>query len=384
MDIQGVCVIHEGFSGHLNQSLGIAEEIQRRTGVLIHQAQIPPLSKLQRLARFKTSLLRIKSFSQEELVGWLKHAKGDAVLLSIKRWLAENNLLHENVLVISAGSKVSPYTYAYGKILQMRTATIMLSRHLPENLFDFVIIPEHKMYLLAHNQKDLQKKEHRIFSMMGAANRITKNALEAARKNFEKTYSAELSKDKWVILIGGESAHFRLSPQHVIPLLDRIWEKAEQKNAELYLTTSRRTGKHLEEIIYKRYATHPDTRLLWLASEETESPMLGLLGIADMVFCTEDSVSMIWETISAGKNITLIPCEPTETGMKIWVRKIRKKIGLLKNKPIIKAEMMRKKYEKLISNRWGKYLDYAGELTTPDFNETVLISDWILKNWKRE
>lgn len=378
--IEGICVIHEGFPGHFNQSIGVAEQLTSKTGAKIIDLKVPYFDRFQRLFKIRKRPDHLEKFSQKELLEWLGKAEATSCLEEIDKWIYNEGIKSENILCISAGSRLSPYTYVLGKLFGFKTATIMLDKYMVSELFDFVIMPEHKVHLIG-TAKELDEKKDRVFSLHGAANRITEQRVKLAAESFLQGDPSD--KKKWVILIGGTSANFKFESDYGKPILEKIWNEAQAEGAEIYLTTSRRTNFETEQMIREEFASRENTKLLWFASEKEGNPTPGLLGLADLVFCTEDSVSMIWETITAGKNVILIPCEPTETFFRIIFRKIRKMIGLLKNKPIIKAEMMRKKYDRLIEKKWGCYLDSPREtLVTPYFNETKLIAEWILANWQ--
>ena len=91
---------------------------------------------------------------------------------------------------------------------------------------------------------------------------------------------------------------------------------------------------------------------------------------------------MIWESLTAKKNVVLIPCQPAETRRRILLRTLRKKLGLLKGRPIRKVDDFRKKYDRIRAENWAKYIDETEKnFRAPDFDETLVISRWIVDNW---
>ncbi len=51
---------------------------------------------------------------------------------------------------------------------------------------------------------------------------------------------------------------------------------------------------------------HPANAYLLLASEDSENPVPGIIGLSEIVLVTEDSVSMVSEIISGGKYAVVI------------------------------------------------------------------------------
>jgi hypothetical protein len=81
---------------------------------------------------------------------------------------------------------------------------------------------------------------------------------------------------------------------------------AEHEEADLYITTSRRTSPGSVEAL-KYIASHSTAvRYLLIASESDFNPIPAMLGFSTEVFCTEDSVNMISETVTGGHRAVLL------------------------------------------------------------------------------
>lgn len=61
----GVIVLHESVPGHRNQSLGIAEELQRQSGASVVEFKVPNLRGLNRLLKVKGNLKKLPTLFQK-------------------------------------------------------------------------------------------------------------------------------------------------------------------------------------------------------------------------------------------------------------------------------------------------------------------------------
>lgn len=369
-NLRAVVVLHEGVPGHRNQSLGIAEELKRECQAATKEFSVPNFRGMERWRKVKSKLTNLAFLPQEELKAWLVKAEGESIQKEIERWLAAHQWRPEQLLVISAGSRVAPYTYAIAKLLGARSATLMTPKYLGTEPFDFSIIPAH----------DVAEEKANQLVTLGAPNRIQKEEIEQAATDILEKYPRRLSK-AWVILIGGENSTFRLPPDWAKRTLRPIVEKAEKEGADLYLATSRRTRRETEKAIVELLEGHQAVRLIWLASEKPENPVPGLLGIAERVYCTEDSISMVSEALTAGKAVVLLQTEYVG-GPKEILKKWGLKTGLLEKRSEWKPDKFRRLYDAFRQKGWlydpGQE---PNEMPDFEFNEAHRAAKWILSRW---
>ncbi len=150
-------------------------------------------------------------------------------------------------------------------------AVALMTPSLPAAWFDVVVAPEHDR-------------------ASGRGVIATRGVLNAMRPGDKKRGQA-------LVLVGGESRHFRWSDDRVMTHLDAIlsvWPDAR-------VTDSRRTPASLRDrlarlagAVYQPWDRCPPG---WLASQ---------LAVTDVVWVTEDSVSMIYESLTAGCAVGLI------------------------------------------------------------------------------
>jgi mitochondrial fission protein ELM1 len=77
---------------------------------------------------------------------------------------------------------------------------------------------------------------------------------------------------------------------------------AEEIRADILVTTSRRTSVAIENLCLRELKKYPACRLLVIANRNpVAEAMAGILGLADILIVSGDSISMISEAASSGK-----------------------------------------------------------------------------------
>jgi mitochondrial fission protein ELM1 len=78
---------------------------------------------------------------------------------------------------------------------------------------------------------------------------------------------------------------------------------AEEINADILCTSSRRTPKSIEQILYRELKKEAQCPLLIVANQTNIAEAVGgMLALADINIVSGDSISMISEAASSGKN----------------------------------------------------------------------------------
>jgi len=153
--------------------------------------------------------------------------------------------------------------------------------------FDLVIAPEHDR-VVGDN----------VLSTRGALHRITRDRLEHGAANLLPRVAA-LPRPYISVLIGGANASYSLGREEIQKLADALIRAAREIGGSLLLTTSRRTGEENVAVLKSALADTPS--FLW--DGEGENPYFGLLGLADHIVVTNDSVSMVSEAVATGKPV---------------------------------------------------------------------------------
>lgn len=234
-------LIGDGKRGHENQSLGLAEAMQRRVACEIHQISI--VGKGGFFGRIRAALAAGTKLPKPDFIIAAGHATHLPLL-----WLARK--------------------YRAKSIVLMRPS-------LPLRFFDICIAPAH----------DFPKKSQRknLVLTRGAINRV---------------HAGDLPKTGKLILIGGPSKTHGWDDAAMLNML-----KAITATGDWQLTDSRRTPEGFLEQIKK----HLPNIEIFSCKETAFDWLPDKLGRAKEVWVSEDSVSMIYEALSSGARVGLLP-----------------------------------------------------------------------------
>jgi hypothetical protein len=244
-------LIGDGKPGHENQSIGLAEAMQRRVACEIH---------------------RISIAGQGGIVGRICAA------------LTQSADLPKPDFIIAAGHATHLALLCLARKHQAKSIVLMRPS-LPLRCFDLCIAPSH----------DFRNKPTRknLILTKGAINRVQ---------------VGDLPKTGKLILIGGPSKTHTWDDEAMLDMLAKItmgggWRLTDSRRTpEGFLEQARLRFKGLE--IFSCEQTPPD----WLPSK---------LRVADEVWVSEDSVSMIYEALSSGARVGLLPVPRLKTNSRV-------------------------------------------------------------------
>jgi mitochondrial fission protein ELM1 len=234
-------LIGDGKPGHENQSLGLAEAIQRRATCEIHRISIAGKGGI--FGRIRAAFAQSAALPSPDFIIAAGHATHLPLL-----WLARK--------------------YSAKSIVLMRPS-------LPLACFDLCIAPSH----------DFPKKSQRknLILTRGAINRV---------------HASEIPKTGKLILIGGPSKTHGWDSAAMLETLAKLTATGGWQ-----LTDSRRTPEGFLEQIKKQL---PDIEIF--SCKETAPDWLpDKLSRATEAWVSEDSVSMIYEALSSGARVGLLP-----------------------------------------------------------------------------
>ena len=260
-----IWVISDGKPGHVNQSMGLVSALNRRASVDVYRVEIGGLNFWK---------------------AWRKVVRQDYPRPDI---------------ILGAGHKTHiPVWLAARKYKAL--SFLCMKPSLPMFFYDLCFVPYHDLIL---DSDDLMTKYYElrdnskcvpgyVFPTMGALHRIVPHPEE--------------TKEFTLILVGGPSKFFFWNTLKLVDQLRKIRERTEGR---IILTTSRRTPK---DVIPKLIDEFPDIEIYPV--EQTDSDWVPEhLRKANAVWVTEDSVSMIFESMGSGVFVGLleIPKKPVGT-----------------------------------------------------------------------
>lgn len=212
-------------------------------------------------------------------------------------------------LVITAGRRLSSVALWIKEQSQGQTKMVLVGkpRRLLEQV-DLAIIAAH--YTLPEGPNVIR---HDLPFMEVGAERLAE-ATQTWRPKL-----ADLRRPLVALMVGGRTGGLHFDAEVARELMRQTRECVERMNGSLFITTSRRTPKEVTAIIE---AERPEDSRLYVFDPDAgpeDNPYHGLLGLADHVIVTTDSISMMVEAARLGRGLSLFPLAaelgPIETAL---------------------------------------------------------------------
>ncbi|MBM3554062.1 MAG: hypothetical protein FJX47_00735 [Alphaproteobacteria bacterium] len=196
-------------------------------------------------------------------------------------------------MIIACGRQSVAVTVAI-KRLNPATFTVYLQHpRVPISWFDLVVPPRHDE-LAGPN----------VIETRGAIHRVTRDKIAAGAARLAPIV-AHLPRPLVAVLIGGPSREYRFDTRVAARIGDQLVKLARDHGCGLMITASRRTGAASEKILRDKLATVPS----WFWDGAGDNPYFGMLGLADFIVATVDSIAMTSEACSTGKPVYSMPLE---------------------------------------------------------------------------
>lgn len=265
---QIVCwVVTDGKSGMENQCLGLAEAL----GLAPTVKRVKLRTPWQQFAPFLRHGLRY-AFS----------SKGNPLS---PPW--PDLLIATGRASVPASLYVRQASAAAGKA----TFTVQLQNPIiSPRFFDLVVVPQHDG-LVGPN----------VLTTRGALHRVTPELL---RKEAQKLRPrvVQLPKPHIALLLGGSNAVYQLTPGVMETLTAQLSNLTKSTGGSLLITPSRRTGEENLKLLKQGLQGAP--AFIW--DGQGENPYYGMLGLADYILVTCDSVNMVSEACTTGKPVYVV------------------------------------------------------------------------------
>ncbi|MBB5518421.1 mitochondrial fission ELM1 family protein [Amphiplicatus metriothermophilus] len=266
-------VVSDGRAGMENQALGLAEAIGRRTALRIEAKRLAVGAPWRALPRalWSDPFARLSSDS----------ARLDAPFPDL--WIACGRL---SVPFSIAVRKRSPRTF----VVQTQAPRAPLVS------FDLVVPPEHDGL---HGPN--------VFPILGSPNRLTPSRLKDDARRLAPAL-AHLPAPRVAVLVGGPNRAYRFSAHARQRFADALRALADG-GAGLMVTASRRTEDETRAAILAALKEAPHFFWRGEAVAGLDNPYFGMLGLADHVIVTADSVNMAAEAAMTGKPVHVFPLD---------------------------------------------------------------------------
>ncbi len=289
-----ITVLSDGKSGHVKQSEALAWQIMEIGG-----SKNPPyeflLDKIEVEFRspwhkrlFSLCALFFIPWAQGRLA-WLRFFFAPGCL----RKLEETN----PDLVISTGASLAPLNLCLQRENLAKSAVLM-KPGFPYNLFryDLAFIPHHDRGVLPRGSYRI----HGAFSKAGS------ELFESSGRQLGESIR-DPGKVKLGVFLGGETRNFKPTLLEIENLLREVEQASEKLGGDFLLTTSRRTPEPINQFLENQLQGHPRCQLCVIPAKDPRPEVVpGMMALADFLVVTEDSLSMISEALSSGKNVVVL------------------------------------------------------------------------------
>lgn len=285
--VKSVVVLSDGKTGHLRQMQAVSEiATSHRPQVTSQIIEVKFRNKLARaLAQLFLALdINILEFClKEESHRALKNAHPD--------------------LVISCGASLAGINLSLARENLAKSACIMNPGCLSLKRFDLVIMPK-------HDRPAVFRKN--IAVTRGALNLIDEDYCKIQADELKSAIGAGAGSKAFLgILVGGDTKKYRLTAGTMHMVIQEAKRVCADLDMALLITTSRRTPGKIEELIRGELKDFKACKLLVIANEENVPGAVGgILGLADFIIASGESISMVSEAASSGKYVGVFKLIP--------------------------------------------------------------------------
>jgi len=289
-----VLVLSDGRTGHLKQSLAVVEALRQRHPELA--SDVIEIRYRHRLGRLCALLWSWWAPAAIGAAGCLQRVLVPATAKALLCRYAD--------VVVSCGSSTVAVNLLWARENDAKSIVVMNPAPVPLRRFDLVIAPRHDR--LPHRPN--------IVQLPGAlAGPMTEERLRAAAQRlkahprFRSRPGASARQPAVAVLIGGDTAHYELTPSFADALINQVAAACDELSGACLVTTSRRTSPAVERLLSERLRRHPRCRLLLIASQDAvDGTLEGMLGAAEAVVVTGESVSMVSEACASGRHVIVV------------------------------------------------------------------------------
>lgn len=208
------------------------------------------------------------------------------------------------VLIIGVGSHTQARVLLLSKVYPAAKTVILMKPNFPFGWFDYVIIPEH----------DGIPAQGNVLLSQGALNPIVNEHRHQPQRI--------------LIALGGSSKRHQWNDAKVLQALQQI--TAQNPDAEIILTTSRRTPA--EFLAHLQQQPFAQQMQIFPVEQTPQGWIFEEMQQAEAVWVTEDSVSMIYEALTAGCRVGIIEID------RLKADRIVKSVDALLEKKIVSKQ----------------------------------------------
>jgi KDO2-lipid IV(A) lauroyltransferase len=341
---QNILIISDGKTGHLRQSEAIAEILKgclkdKGISANINTIEIKFKNRFSRFGLTFSSCLAGKYHCQGCLWCLRTFLKDDVyrALISIKP-----------DIVITCGASVAPINYIISRENLAKSIVIMRPSVLNTKRFNLVVMSRHDRPprrrrgdsqshrpegrglasdrteghglpsvrqshsqshrpegrgLASDSQSHRPPRRKNVTVIEGALNLINEDYLKGQGERIKS--HLKINKELVLgVLVGGDTKVFHLSKDLMQEIARQIKLSLEKLDAELLITTSRRTSGVVESLLKEEFLNYHCCKLLIIANEKNIPEAVGgILASSEIIITSPESISMISEAVNSSKYV---------------------------------------------------------------------------------
>jgi len=286
-----ILVLSDDKAGHLRQAQAIVKAIQdcaveNKLKLTLQTVEINFKNKFSRPLLALSSILSGKFACQ-------------GCLWCLKKFLSEDAYRVLTAcrpdMVVSSGAALAGINFVIARENNAKSIVAMRPGLLSAKRFDLVVMPRH----------DHPRRRKNTLVTEGALNLIDEKYLEGEAAKL-KNIARLINLQPCVIgfLIGGDAKNFSLTESTMREVIRQVKAAAEKLDADILVTTSRRTSREIEGLVKNEFSGYSRCKLLVIANQKNiPAAVGGILGISSIVLTTPESISMVSEAASSGKYV---------------------------------------------------------------------------------
>ena len=285
-----VVILSDNRPGHYKQSLGIVQKMPESQTEWV---------EIQFRRKWRDNLLRVLMC----IFGGISLPK--SLIHTLLQWslvpetYKSLTRLQTADIILSTGSSVATVNLLLGRILRAKTVTCRRPSPIGIRYFDLAILPMISWHSAVGKSN--------ICKTIGVPNPISPDMLNAERARL--MHELNLPDCQRIgILLGGVDRHETITTADAAKLSEICEAVAAEMNAQILVTTSRRTPPDVVERLSSTLA-HTDWCPLFIvpdAPSKIADPYQAILALSDLLIVTGDSFSMVCEAASSGRPVTVL------------------------------------------------------------------------------
>jgi len=299
---RSIIILSDGKQGHLNQSVAVAEIIQKLRQDKGYSPEntsykIIDVKYKNRVSRFLLNCCG--SLSSSACQGCMRCVK---FCLKEESYKALINAWGD--IIISCGASLAPVNIFLARELKARNIVIMKPGLADLKRFNLAIVPRH----------DKPKARKNVLVTTGSPNRITGTLIQKKAARFSSFLNLK-KENRLGLILGGDNPDYKMEPELIKKVISQIKFISGKLDLEILATTSRRTPQNVESLLKDELAGFAGCRLLVVANEKNiEGAIPAILGLCKVVIVSGESISMISEAASSGKEVLVFALKKRKSG----------------------------------------------------------------------